>query len=228
MEATTPKPKIVVPHSVKWHQRLVSLAIVSVSKLLMLTWRVKWNDRSGAFTGTQGPVIYCLWHNRLAISMLVYHRWTRKKRPAKGLVALISASKDGGLLADVLKNFDVQAVRGSSSRRGNQALLEATRALEDGYNIAITPDGPRGPKYKVQPGIIALAQLSGLPIIPVAAYLSPKVRTKSWDNFQIPLPFAKCEIEFGEAITVPESASEEEREEARLKLERALMVMTKD
>lgn len=229
MSATTStKPKVVVPHSVKWHQRLISLLVVTLVKCLMLTWRARWTDRSGRFNGEKGPVIYCIWHNRLALSMFIYHRWTRKKRPANGLVALISASKDGGLLADILRQFGVKAVRGSSSRRGNQALLEATTSAEQGYNIAITPDGPRGPKYKIQPGIIALAQLTGLPIVPVAAYISPKICTKSWDQFQIPLPFARCEIEFGKSISVPRDASEEDRERLRMELEQALSAMTRD
>src|SRR5687767_8048456 len=142
MTSTTPTPQIVVPHTVKWHQRLVAFLIVAVARALMMTWRPRWHDDSGEFNGQQGPVIYCVWHNRLALSMFIYHRWTKKKRPGSGLVALISASKDGGLLAHVLKNFDVKAVRGSSSRRGRQALLEATTGAEEGYNIAITPDGP--------------------------------------------------------------------------------------
>jgi len=228
MRTAAPRPTIVIPHQPKWHQRLLSFLIISVAKLLMLTWRAKWNDRSGAFSGATGPVIYCVWHNRLALSMFIYHRWTRKKRPAKGLVALISASKDGGLLADVLRKFGVKAVRGSSSRRGNQALLEATGLAEEGFNVAITPDGPRGPKYKVQHGVVSLAQLTGLPIVPVGAFISPKMRTKSWDQFQIPLPFAKCEIHFGEQIFVPRDATDEEREKIRLQLEQALLAITKD
>lgn len=226
--ATSSQPKIVVPHAVKWHQRLVSFLIVAIFKVLMLTWRARWKDNSDAFHGEQGPAIYCIWHNRLALSMFIYHRWTRKKRPANGLVALISASKDGGLLADVLRQFGVKAVRGSSSRRGNQALLEATTGAEEGYNIAITPDGPRGPKYKIQHGVVALAQLTGLPIIPVSAHISSKICTKSWDQFQIPLPFAKCEIEFGQPITIPRDCSDTEREQLRLKLEQKLLDITRD
>ncbi|MFN7138158.1 MAG: lysophospholipid acyltransferase family protein [Limisphaerales bacterium] len=225
---SSPRPKAFVPHAAKWHQRLVSFLIVGLAKLLMLTWRARWKDDSGEFEGQQGPVIYCVWHNRLALSMFIYHRWTRRKRPGKGLVALISASKDGGLLADVLAKFGVKAVRGSSSRRGNQALLEATSGAEEGYNVAITPDGPRGPKYTIQPGVIALSQLTGLPIVPVVAYISPKIATKSWDNFQIPLPFARCEIEFGKAITIPREATDEEREQLRLQLESTMRAMTRD
>ena len=80
---------------------------------------------------------------------------------------MVSASRDGGILAGILEQFGVKPVRGSSSRRGPQALLEMTTWAERGYDLAITPDGPRGPRYKVQEGVISAAQLTGLPIVPV-------------------------------------------------------------
>ena len=85
------------------------------------------------------------------------------------MAAMVSASKDGGFLASILECFGVQPVRGSSSRRGPQALLELTGWAERGYDLAITPDGPRGPRYVVQEGIIALAQVTGLPIVPASS-----------------------------------------------------------
>ena len=196
--------------------------------MLMLTWRVKWVDKSRAFNGDQSPIIFCLWHNRLALSMFIWERWASKRRRASGLAALISASRDGGLLADVLDRFGVQPVRGSSSRRGAQALREATTCIENGLHVAITPDGPRGPRYKIQDGIIALAQLTGAQIVPVSAYIASKYCTKSWDKFQIPFPFSKCEIRFGETISVPREASEQEREALRQKLQSAMMALTTD
>src|SRR4029077_6679252 len=85
-----------------------------------------------------------------------------------GLAAIVSASKDGGFLAAILENFNVQPVRGSSSRRGRQAVLELISWAERGYDLAITPDGPRGPRYIAQEGATALAQLTGHPIIPAS------------------------------------------------------------
>ena len=83
------------------------------------------------------------------------------------MAALVSASKDGGFLSGILELFGVQPVRGSSSRRGPQALLELTTWAERGHDLTITPDGPRGPCYQVQDGVMSLAQLTGLPIVPV-------------------------------------------------------------
>jgi len=168
------------------------------------------------------PVIFCIWHNRLALSMVVHRKYPRK------LAALISASKDGALLSAVLRKFGVLAVRGSSSRRGPQALLELTSQAERGHNVAITPDGPRGPRYVVQEGVISLAQVTGLPIVPVTWNTRQKICTRSWDRFQIPLPFGRCEMVLNQPIMVPRGASEAEREELRAELERSLRESSRD
>jgi lysophospholipid acyltransferase (LPLAT)-like uncharacterized protein len=173
-------------------------------------------------------MIFCLWHNRLALSMTMWNHWGKEKVPAAGLVALISASHDGGVLARALKYFGVDAVRGSSSRRGAQALLELTTYTERGYHVAITPDGPRGPRYVVQDGALALAQISGLLIVPISTHVRGKLTTKSWDRFQIPLPFARCEIKFGETIHVPKNATDAQREELKQDLQRRMTALTTD
>jgi hypothetical protein len=130
--------------------------------------------------------------------------------------------RDGGFLAGVLQRFGVQPVRGSTSRRGPQALRELTTWARRDYDLAITSDGPRGPRYVVQDGIIALAQLTGRPIIPVSYNLGWKIRPKSWDRFLIPLPFSRCEFTFEKAFVVPRETSEPGREKFRLQLEHAL------
>jgi hypothetical protein len=122
----------------------------------------------------------------------------------------------------------VQPVRGSSSRRGPQALLELTTWSERGYDLAITPDGPRGPCYVVQEGIMSLAQLTGLPIMPVSYHLNWKIRVKSWDRFQVPLPFSRCDVFFEKPIRVPRGASDAEREGLRQQLERTLRAISQD
>jgi hypothetical protein len=144
------------------------------------------------------------------------------------MAALVSASKDGALLARTLEWFRVQPVRGSSSRRGAQALRELTTWAERGCDLTITPDGPRGPCYQIQDGITSLAQLTGLPIVPVSLNLNWKIRLKSWDRFQIPLPFARCEVCVGKAVRVPQNASDAEREELRRQLEAELRAITRD
>ena len=223
------KSGIVVPNQPKWHQRLVAFLIYLLERAITCTLRIRWDDRAGINSGNvRGPVIYCIWHNRLALCMLIWRRYVRRHHPGNGLAALISASKDGALLAATLEQFDVQPVRGSSSRRGAQALVELTSSLERGLNVAITPDGPRGPGYRVQPGVAALAQVTGAVVIPAAYHASRKLRLKSWDRFQIPLPFARCEITFGPPLTCPRDATEEQRETFRAQLEDALRDITRD
>jgi hypothetical protein len=144
------------------------------------------------------------------------------------VAALVSASKDGAFLAAILQRYGMQPVRGSSSRRGSQAMLELTSLVEDGYCLAITPDGPRGPRYEIQRGVISLAQITGAPIIPVSTRMSRKITLKSWDGFQIPLPFAQCTITFGEPMNVPRDAPEEERAKFREELAQRLNRITRD
>jgi lysophospholipid acyltransferase (LPLAT)-like uncharacterized protein len=144
------------------------------------------------------------------------------------MAALISASRDGALLARTFSYFGVEPIRGSSSRRGAQALLELTSALRRNMHVAITPDGPRGPKYRVQSGIISLAQLTGAAIIPIGAHISRKKELPSWDRFQVPLPFSKCTATFGSPIQVPRDATEEEHEKARLALQEAMVSLNPD
>lgn len=228
--STTPKRRdlrahngIVVPHKPKGSQRLIAWTVFLVERLVTLSLRCDWKDNSG-LAGAQdsSPVIFCLWHNRLAISMIVHRRYGRK------LAALVSASKDGALLAAVLGRFGVAQVRGSSSRRGPQALLELTSRAKSGYDLAVTPDGPKGPRYIVQNGVIALAQVTGLPIIPVTCNTQPKICLKSWDGFQIPLPFAKCELILNEPIFVPREADQAGREQHRTALQARLCQTSRD
>jgi lysophospholipid acyltransferase (LPLAT)-like uncharacterized protein len=175
-----------------------------------------------------GPVIFCIWHNRLALALAANGNMVREKWPAAGMCAMISASRDGALLARLVEAFDVAPIRGSTSRRGPQALLEATTWMENNYSIAITPDGPRGPAYKVQEGVIHLSQLTGRPIIPISSHTRRKFTLRSWDKFQIPLPFARCEIRWGLPVCVPRDAAPETREQLRLELEKTMMEITTD
>jgi hypothetical protein len=194
-----------------------------------MTLRIHWDNRTGYLINEPGgPAIYCLWHNRLILCMEVYVRQTKQRSLGVGLAALISASKDGAFLEAILNRFGVQAARGSSSRRGPQALLELTSWAERGYDLAITPDGPRGPRYSVQPGVMSLAQLTGLPIVPFGFYAHRKIQLKSWDGFQIPLPFSRCDLILGKPIHVPREAIDAQREEIRLQVEQALKNISPD
>jgi lysophospholipid acyltransferase (LPLAT)-like uncharacterized protein len=211
-------PGVVVPQRPNGWQRIIAGMVYILERCLTASLRCQWNDRSGlAEARTNQPVIFCLWHNRLAISMMVHRKHPRK------LAALVSASRDGAWLAAVLDSFDVEQVRGSTSRRGAQALLELTSRAQLGYNLAVTPDGPRGPRYVVQKGVIDLAQVTGLPIIPLTCNTRPKICLKSWDRFQIPLPFSRCELFLNPPILIPRSASGAEKEQLRTELQNSLL-----
>jgi lysophospholipid acyltransferase (LPLAT)-like uncharacterized protein len=220
---------VVVPHQPRWYQRLAAWLIVTIGRCVWATLRRRWDDRSGYYKANPtGPGIYCVWHNRLALCIPVYYGYPRKHTHTPGMAAMVSASKDGAFLAAILECFKVHPIRGSTSRRGPQALLELTTWAERGYDLAMTPDGPRGPGYVVQEGIISLAQVTGLPILPAAYHLDWKIQVKSWDRFQVPLPFSRCDVVFGKPVRVPRDASDEQREALRQELERTLKEISVD
>lgn len=222
-------PGVVVPKPLAWHQRLAASVIYGLVRAVSLTIRYEWHDETGLLQRKMdGPVIFCAWHNRLSLSLELYRLYLRRVGRAGHMAAMVSASKDGGILARVLEHYGVQPVRGSTSRRGRQALLELTTWAERGYDLALTPDGPRGPCYVIQDGVTSLAQITGLPIVPVSYELRWKLRVRSWDRFQIPLPFTKCVMHLAPPVLVPRDASEEQREEKRLELETILKSRTVD
>lgn len=195
---------------------------VGVLKLLFCTMRLQVEDRIGFTRGKHdGPVIMCFWHNRiLGITLSFIRKYPHGKRA--GVSVLTSPSRDGEILAGVARGFGMGAVRGSSSRRGSQALRELVRLVEAGGDIAITPDGPRGPRYKLGPGAILLAQTTGAVLAPVHAKFSWFIQLKTWDGFIIPLPFSKVSVTVDHAIAVPRELGAEEFEQTRLKLETLL------
>ena len=208
---------VFIPHKPNKSQQVAARSIAIVERLLTGSLRCHWKDYSGLVDATEdAPVIFCLWHNRLAISMMVHRRYRRK------LAALVSASKDGALLVAILDRSGVEHVRGSTSRRGPQALLELSSLGATGYDLAVTPDGPKGPRYVVQHGVISLAQITGLPIVAVTCNTQWKISLKSWDGFQIPLPFSRCELRLNEPFHIPREAGAAEREALRKELEISL------
>ena len=220
---------VIVPRPLKWHGRLSAFLLACCLRLIAATVRFRpaesWKENNGI---RDQPVIFCIWHNRLALCLMLYHRYVARLHPGRRLAVMVSASRDGGLLARILNHFGVQPVRGSSSRRGPQALLELTSWAERGYDLAITPDGPRGPRYSVQDGVVALARLTGLPIVPVTYHLTWKFCLRSWDQFQVPLPFTRCEWRLGDPLVVPRDLSDPEHEALRQRLEQSLRGLTRD
>jgi len=220
---------VVRPERAALGGRVMAALVYAVVRAVDATIRYRLEDPAGSMAVAERErVIFAIWHNRLSLSLMLYSRLIRKKDPARRMAAMVSASRDGGLLARVLEWFGVTPVRGSSSRRGPQAMLELTTWAERGHDLAITPDGPRGPRYVVQEGVIAAAQLTGLAILPASTHLSRKWQAKSWDRFQVPLPFSRCAVRLGTPIRVPRDAGEPEREACRRQLEESLRAITED
>lgn len=150
------------------------------------------------------PVIFTLWHGRLGPCTYMHRD--------QGIVALISQHRDGEYIARLVERWGYETARGSSSRGGTGALRQLVRSLREGKSVAITPDGPRGPRERVKPGAVILAQLSGAPLIPLAGAADRGWWFGSWDRFLIPKPFSRVCIAYGEPLLVPRAASPEELE----------------
>ena len=174
--------------------------------LIGATLRMSVDDRGSILDQPDHPpVIIAFWHNRTALMAYFYERFCR----GRTALTFISRSRDGQFMTDVAARFGIKAVRGSSSRHGMSATLTAIRASTDGkIDLVITPDGPRGPRYQIQPGLIRLAQATQRPIVAVTYELAWKRELRSWDRFHVPLPFAKCRLITLEPIMVPAEASE--------------------
>jgi lysophospholipid acyltransferase (LPLAT)-like uncharacterized protein len=225
------KSGVVVPNAPKWYQRLAAFLIWFGISAVVKTIRFRIHDPHGFIARRDTvPTNFCFWHNRILLCVELYSLFRRKEYGSPGVAGLVSASKDGALLANIFERFGVQAVRGSSSRRGAQALLELATWSERGYDLAITPDGPRGPLYTLAEGTAGLTQITCRPIVPVSYYLRWKIQMKSWDRFQIPLPFTLCEVSVGR-IFPPLSIgndSDAAREVFRRELEAELRAITRD
>lgn len=225
------KSGIVIPNAPKWHQRLVAFLLWLGISAVTKTIRFRIHDPHGFISRRDTvPMNFCFWHNRLLLCVELYSLFRRKQYGSPGVAGLVSASKDGALLANIFERFGVQAVRGSSSRRGAQALRELATWSERGYDLAITPDGPRGPRYTLAEGAAGLTQITGRAIVPVSYYLQWKLQLNSWDRFQIPLPFSRCDVYLGRMFQAPsnECASDADRETFRRELEAELRAITRD
>ena len=193
-----------------------------VLQLWVRTLRCEIDDRAGVIgKPVDQTYIGALWHNRLLLFPFVLRRFFSDRHGA----ALISASRDGELLADAIKRFDYDVVRGSSSRLGASAILQLTEVLASGRDVVITPDGPRGPVFELGPGIIFLAQKSGAAVVPFNMEYSSYWRIKSWDRFIVPRPFSKVRVIIGQPHRVKSTSTDEEFEAERLRLQNALMAL---
>jgi lysophospholipid acyltransferase (LPLAT)-like uncharacterized protein len=177
-------------------QKIAAFLIATLVRLWFRTLRVDWHDESGGLAShpPETGSIWAFWHNRIFCVPSVYLKVTRGGTPG---AVLTSASRDGAQLAAVMARFGFDAVRGSSSKRAAQALVECRRRLRQGVVLGITPDGPRGPRYELAPGVVQLARVAGVPIIPLHITAPRRWELRSWDRFQIPRPFSRITVTLG-------------------------------
>jgi lysophospholipid acyltransferase (LPLAT)-like uncharacterized protein len=188
--------------------RLHDLAVGLLSRYLGLALRTtRWSVHGAEhlapyLAGT--PVILAFWHEHLPLMVAL---WThaRRQMPAETksrVFVLISPSRDGRLIADIVRRFGLDVIDGSSSRRARAGQLAMHATLQAGNHVCITPDGPRGPRRQARPGAAQLAALSGHAILPGAAAVSRGKMLKSWDRMVLPLPFGRGILVCGPPITV--------------------------
>lgn len=179
--------------------RRVALAVRlggAALRMLARTWRIRVVNRapSQALRDAGQPVILTLWHGEM-LALLWHHR-------GEGIAVLISEHGDGEIIARVAESLGLRTVRGSTSRGASRALLGMTRVVQEGGDVAFTPDGPRGPARAFAPGALIVAQRSGAPIVTLRATARRCWRLRSWDRFMIPKPFARITITYGTPVFV--------------------------
>jgi lysophospholipid acyltransferase (LPLAT)-like uncharacterized protein len=201
--ASTPPAKGAEPVVQKedWRVRLGVPLGIALLGLLSATWRTRAHNMAVIEPYKDGKkgLILGLWHGQLLALA-----WYMRRR---GIVVLVSASRDGEIITRVIESWGYRTVRGSSTRGGREALVALLKELRGGSTVAITPDGPRGPARKYQAGALVAAQRTGVPIIPYALHVDRAWRLKGWDRFTIPKPFAKITFVFGEPMFVSGDSS---------------------
>ena len=170
--------------------------------LLRLTCKVRFE---GGQNLPKQPFIVAFWHGELLFQPFLY----KKIRPNHKIAVMISEHFDGEIIAKIMGFFRFETVRGSGRKNGVKALLAAIKKSQEGYDIAITPDGPKGPVHSVAQGIVALAQKKSLPIVPFNIYADRYWQLSSWDKFIIPKPFSNVTLRAGEPFSVESMDMEE-------------------
>jgi lysophospholipid acyltransferase (LPLAT)-like uncharacterized protein len=190
-----------------WRSKAALLLGKGLLHMLARTWRIRVvnGDYVRDLRGARHPFIFALWHGQL-LPLLWHHR-------EEGVLVLISEHRDGELVARAAESLGYGLIRGSSTRGAERALISLVRELQAGHEIAITPDGPRGPAATFASGALVAAQRSDSFILPVAASADRAWRLRSWDRFMIPKPFSRVTVAYGRPAKVLAKTSRAAAEE---------------
>ena len=197
MQTKTPLKFIVIPYVIKF-----------IMTMITLTCRVKWHDKGVMENYANGndSWIMTMWHN-----CSTFAPWAMRNR---GMTCMVSASRDGEYVARLGALFGNKTVRGSSSKGSSGATRAVLKLLRNGNAVALTPDGPRGPKYTVQSGVLWLAAASKSPIVPLHLEASRQWVLNSWDNHRFPKPFSTIHIGIGKPVHIDRVMFKENPEQA--------------
>jgi lysophospholipid acyltransferase (LPLAT)-like uncharacterized protein len=201
------------------HFRLAGLAGKAVLHPLLRTvrFRTEGAEHYTSLRARAKPVLFVFWHGRL-LPLVYLHR-------NQGIVVLVSEHADGEYISRVIHRFGFATTRGSSTRGGTRGLRGLIRAARDGRDLAITPDGPRGPAEVFKPGAIVAAQLAGAVIVPMGVAITRAWAHESWDRFLIPKPFSTVQVMYGTPVRVPRDAEQDEVRSLAEQVEQALRLL---
>lgn len=202
-------------------QRLLWWLVAQYIRLLRLTgrWRNEGEETANRLFAGGQPLILAFWHGRL---LMMPYAWRHREH----VHVLISGHRDGRLIAGAMACFGIPTVTGSTRRGGASAVLKLSRILQNGGVVAITPDGPRGPRMRVSAGIIQLARITGATILPMTYSAAPRRKLGSWDRFILPFPFGRGLFLWGTPLSVASDADDIALETARCSLEAELISLT--
>jgi len=199
---------------------LAGIFLPYLIRLWYSTLRIRWHGFAHLPPSPRGrePVLYAFWHERLLLFAYT-HR-------GQGVTTLISQHADGELIARVIERLGFAAVRGSATRGGTGAVLGMIRRVREGWDLAVTPDGPRGPQRTFREGALGLAAAAGIPLLLGTNAYSASWELPTWDRMRVPRPFARAIARAGPVIRVPPAAGDEEIVRLREKAERVLCDLT--
>ncbi len=191
-------------------------------RMFGFSWRIRYIDEAYLEDARKlsPTVIFAFWHGRL-LPLSFTHR-------NQAIQVLASEHRDGELMGQIIRLLGFGHVRGSSTRGGARAIRELVSKLHEGFDLGITVDGPKGPKFVVKPGPLEIAKLSGAPIIPITTSSTRHWTFRSWDAFELPKPFSRVSVRYGEPVVVSADADAGELEKKRLLLERTLRHITEE
>ena len=203
-------------------QKFIGFLFYLITKIIYVSIRwqyFKENKKSNIFND-HGQYIFCCWHNKLFLGPHLLPK-------NKVINALQSSHSDGMITSIAFKYLGINVILGSSMKGGMQAFRKMIKCIQNGESIAITPDGPKGPKEIVKDGIIKLAQITGVPIVPLVWTTKKFKLINSWDHFVIPFPFSKGVYTFGKPIYINKKIDLKDFEISRLEVENEIKRLTK-